>query len=54
MQGFLFSPPVDRDRIEELLIADSNAATHRHKTLQDGGTDVGLEDRRRTSNRPRR
>jgi EAL domain-containing protein (putative c-di-GMP-specific phosphodiesterase class I) len=54
MQGFLFSPPVDRDRIEELLIADSNAATHRHKALQDGGTDIGLEDRRRNSNRSRR
>ena len=54
MQGFLFSPAVDPDGIAELLITESNAATHRNRTIAIGGElDMGLADRRRP-NRPRR
>jgi EAL domain-containing protein (putative c-di-GMP-specific phosphodiesterase class I) len=54
MQGFLFSPAVDRDGVADLLVAESNAATHRNRTLLIGGElDMGVEDRRR-SNRTRR
>jgi EAL domain-containing protein (putative c-di-GMP-specific phosphodiesterase class I) len=53
IQGHLFSPAVDEDKVEELLIADSNAATHRHKAL-DEDSDEAMRDRRRTSSRSRR
>jgi EAL domain-containing protein (putative c-di-GMP-specific phosphodiesterase class I) len=53
MQGHLFSPAVDADKIEELLIADSNAATHRQRVLVND-TDEAMPDRRRSSSRPRR
>jgi len=53
MQGFLFSPAVDRDGIADLLIAESNAATHRNRTLLIGGELDEVLDRRRP-NRPRR
>jgi EAL domain-containing protein (putative c-di-GMP-specific phosphodiesterase class I) len=53
IQGFLFSPAVDRDKIEERLVADSNVATHRHKVLDEDGDDA-LLDRRRPPHRSRR
>jgi EAL domain-containing protein (putative c-di-GMP-specific phosphodiesterase class I) len=53
MQGHLFSAAVDADKIEELLIADSNAATHRQKVLVDE-SDEAMLDRRRISVRSRR
>ena len=54
MQGFLFSPAVGRDGAADLLIAESNAATHRNRTLLIGGElDMDAAERRRP-NRPRR
>jgi EAL domain-containing protein (putative c-di-GMP-specific phosphodiesterase class I) len=53
MQGHLFSAAVEADKIEELLIADSNAATHRQKVLVEDSDEAMLE-RRRASVRSRR
>jgi EAL domain-containing protein (putative c-di-GMP-specific phosphodiesterase class I) len=53
IQGHLYSPAVDAEKIEELLIADSNAATHRQKVLVED-SDEPMPDRRRTSTRSRR
>jgi EAL domain-containing protein (putative c-di-GMP-specific phosphodiesterase class I) len=55
MQGFLFSPAVDRNGIAELMVAESNAATHRNRTLFAGDqTDVLFPERRHRSARSRR
>jgi EAL domain-containing protein (putative c-di-GMP-specific phosphodiesterase class I) len=55
MQGFLYSPAVDRNRIGELIVAESNAATHRNRTLFTGDqTDVLYPERRHHSARSRR
>ncbi len=53
MQGHLFSAAVEAEKIEELLIADSNAATHRQKVLVED-SDEAMLDRRRVSVRSRR
>jgi sensor c-di-GMP phosphodiesterase-like protein len=35
MQGYLFSPPVAKDKLEELLRAESNTITQRSLQLED-------------------
>lgn len=55
MQGFLYSPAVDRNGVAELIVAESNAATHRNRTLFTGDqTDVLFPERRHRSARSRR
>ena len=53
IQGHLYSAAVDSEKLEELLIADSNAATQRQKVLVEDG-DEPMLDRRRSSTRSRR
>jgi len=55
MQGFLYSPAVDRKGVAELIVAESDAATHRNKTLFSGDqTDVIFPERRNHTARSRR
>jgi len=55
MQGFLYSPAVDKGGVAELILAESNAATHRNKTLFAGDqTDVLFPERRNQLPRSRR
>jgi EAL domain-containing protein (putative c-di-GMP-specific phosphodiesterase class I) len=54
MQGFLFSPPVPKHAIADMMIAESNVATHRNPVLATADIINIAPPERRRNNRPRR
>ena len=52
MQGYLYSPAVNKHGITDLMLAESSAATHKNPVLRaEGEAGLGLPERRRPRSR---